>query len=394
MQASPKQRRDQRAGVYIHVPFCARLCPYCDFAVSIKAEIPHRAYAEALLAEFAMRAQELEGRDVRTIYVGGGTPSLWDRGELSRVLDVVRERLGVAEDVEVTLETNPNQVDEAALREWKAAGINRLSIGCQSFQPRMLQALRRNHSAEVAIEAVERALSSIGNVSLDVMYGGPDQGLEEWERDLDQLARFEGLGHVSAYNLTVEPNTAFWTRRKRGSLRVTDEDTCAMMMELLVERCTALGIEQYEVSSFAREGARSQHNSNYWVGGEYLGLGMGAHGLQIDAVRGVLRRNNARKLAHYMRVPLEAAEIEEVSAHAHLLERLFLGVRTGVGLDFDEVCHQFEHAVDAALLEGAAKVLEVMVAEELLVFDGVYRPTAAGFQLADSLAERIYDALG
>lgn len=390
------RRRDARGGVYIHVPFCARLCPYCDFAVTIKAQIPHREYADALLAEFSARADELEGRDVRTIYLGGGTPSLWEPAEMARVLEVVRARYGVSDEAEITLEANPNQIDDAALAAWRGAGINRLSIGCQSFQPRMLKALRRNHSAQDAVGAVERALLAFEKVSLDIMFGGPGQTLEEWALDLEQLGRFEGLSHVSAYSLTVEPGTAFWIRQKRGTLTIADEDVAALMMEQLVERLADLGFERYEVSSFARPGARSQHNSNYWLGGEYLGLGVGAHSFRLDCSEdgsGVKRRNNPRKYDDYMAAPERAAELESLSARDHLLERLFLGVRTAAGLDFDEILHQFGGVVGDDVLGKARELLEVMVAEGFLAGGPVYVPTEPGFRFADSLAERFYSEL-
>ncbi len=391
-----RRRRDARGGVYVHVPFCERLCPYCDFAVTIKAQIPHREYADALLREFAARADELKGRDVRTIYFGGGTPSLWAPVELARVLDVLRATYAVSDDAEITLEANPNQINDVALEAWRGVGINRLSIGCQSFQPRMLQALRRNHSAQEAVWAVERALKAFEAVSLDIMFGGPGHTLEEWALDLDQLGRFEGLSHVSAYSLTVWPGTAFWIRQKRGTLTIADEDVAAQMMEQLVDRLAELGLERYEVSSFAKPGVRSQHNSNYWLGGEYLGLGVGAHSFRLNCVEdgsGVERRNNPRKYDVYMAEPERAAEFEDLSVRDHLLERLFLGVRTAAGLDFDEILHQFGDVVGSDVLGKARELLEAMVAEGFLAGGPVYVPTEQGFRFADSLAERFYKDL-
>ncbi len=387
-----RRRRDARGGVYIHVPFCERLCPYCDFAVTIKAEVPHKEYADALLVEFSERAVELEGRDIRTVYLGGGTPSLWDPVEMARVLDIVRARYGVSDRAEITLEANPNQIDDVRLQAWREAGINRLSIGCQSFQPRMLKVLRRNHSAQDAVQAVERALRVFEKVSLDIMFGGPGQTLSEWALDLEQLERFEGLSHVSAYSLTVEPGTAFWIRQKRGTLTIADED----VMEQLVERLADLGFERYEVSSFARPGARSQHNSNYWLGGEYLGLGVGAHSFGLDGSdnrAGVKRRNNPRKYDDYMAEPERAAELENLSARDHLLERLFLGVRTAAGLDFDEILHQFGDVLEADVFASARELLDAMVGEGFLVGGPVYVPTEQGFRFADSLAERFYSKI-
>ncbi|MFU8804351.1 MAG: radical SAM family heme chaperone HemW [Bradymonadaceae bacterium] len=388
----PRRRSDDRAGVYIHVPFCARLCPYCDFAVTIKTAIPHEEYARALLEEFQARRYELEGRDVRTIYVGGGTPSLWDLNELRRVLDAVRDAYAVSDEAEITLEANPNQVTAGNLRGWTEAGINRLSIGCQSFQARILTALRRNHGPETALDAVKAAIDYMPEVSLDLIFGGPEQIMDEWERDLDVVSTLDGLAHLSAYHLTIEPGTAFFMRHRRGTLVVADDELATDMMERLIDRTNELGFERYEVSNFARGGARSRHNTNYWTGGEYLGLGVGAHGLGIDDDEGVVRRANPRKFDEYMNDPCTPALIEDLDARTHLAERLYLSMRTLEGVYWAELVHQF----DPSLLRDARAVLDALVERGMAETDDElswYGPTGRGLFVADAVAEFVFEKI-
>lgn len=418
------RRRDAAAGIYIHVPFCARLCPYCDFAVDVRRTIPHEAYADALIAEFERRKHDLVGRHVQTIYLGGGTPSLWAPDQLARVVAHVQASLAASDTgprsdatpgagspenaLEICMEANPMDVSPQSLRAWVAAGINRLSIGCQSFQPRVLKALNRNHSRLQALQALDNALTfGPAQVSLDLLFGNPGQTMQEWEQDLDEVEKLTGLAHLSAYNLTIEPGTAFFRRRERGRLTVPDDERCFAMLDYLIARGEAMGFGRYEVSSFARPGCRSRHNTLYWTGAEYLGLGVGAHSLRIDrrhssgarenqsadnAPAGVFRRANPRRTDEYMAAPGLAyapQDTQALSAHEHLVERLFLGVRTRVGLDVDELRHQFVHAVPPATLARAEALLAQMCAQEFLVRDGpLFIPTHLGLNVADGLAEQ------
>lgn len=418
--AHVRRRRDAAAGIYIHVPFCARRCPYCDFAVDVRRSIPHEAYADALLAEFERRKHDLVGRHVQTIYLGGGTPSLWAPDQLSRVLEHVQTFLATSDTgpqvdatpgappgdtrLEICMEANPMDISPQSLGAWVAAGVTRLSIGCQSFQPRILQVLHRNHDRQQALQAVDNALTfGPEQVSLDLIFGNPNQTMQEWEKDLDEVEKLTGLAHLSAYNLTIEPGTAFFRRRERGRLTVPDDDHCFSMLTYLIERCEAMGLERYEVSNFARPGRRSRHNTLYWSGAEYLGLGVGAHSLRIGtrdaadaghpgASAGVFRRANPRLTDEYMAAPGVACasqDTQQLSAHEHLIERLFLGVRTRAGLDFDELRHQFAHALPAEVLARAEQLLTQMCAQEFLVRDGsFFIPTHLGLNVADGLAEQ------
>ena len=394
-----RRRSDAAAGIYVHVPFCARQCPYCDFAVDVRRTIPHREYADALLAEFERRKSRLESRNVRTIYFGGGTPSLWQPEEFARVLQTLRASVGDATLAEVCMEANPADITYDRLRAWTEAGVSRLSIGCQSFQPRILKILNRIHTREEALAAVDLAIEhGPPVVSLDLIFGNPQQTMQEWERDLDTVGGIAGVKHVSAYNLTIEPGTAFQRRVDRGRLVVPDADGCFDMLERLVERAEQMGFDRYEVSNFAKPGYRSRHNTLYWTGAEYLGLGVGAHSLHIDPERGVRRQANPRQTAAYLAAPGQPASTEDLSATEHFIERLFLGVRTCAGLSFDEIRRQFDGVIDEQTLAKARAILQEMCEQDLMkpVQDSgedTFSPTHRGLNVADSLAERFVSAL-
>ena len=386
----------EKAGIYIHVPFCERLCPYCDFAVDIKVDIPHERYTEAVLEEMASRVDELGQREVATIYFGGGTPSLLRRDCLGRLMEALRSQVEVASDVEVTLEANPNQIDETALQGWRELGIERLSIGCQSFQERHLKRLRRNHDGTQALEAVERALSVMERVSMDLIFAGPSQPMEEWEADLavmQRLVREEGLDHLSAYNLTIEPGTAFWIHRKRGTLEVPGEEKAADMLRRLVEAAEVVGLERYEVSNFSVPGGQSRHNRAYWRGRPYVGLGPGAHSLELVGRGGARRRANIRRFDDYAKTPRQPAEVEELSAEDHFRERLFLGVRNRFGITWESLYKEYRAQLAPAMLMAVKEELERLVERGVMEqVDGRYCPTDRGLDVSDALGARLFAA--
>lgn len=410
--AAVRRRRDQAVGIYLHVPFCARQCPYCDFAVDVRATIPHRTYADGLIREFEQRKHDLRGRALQTIYIGGGTPSLWDPAELQRVLEHLRASINTSDfspqnqgeaPVEICMEANPVNITRTNLAAWTRAGVTRLSIGCQSFQPRILKVLNRNHTRAQALSAVELALEhGPSEVSIDLMFGNPEQTMEEWARDLDTAETFAGLQHISAYNLTIEPGTAFKRRRERGRLEVPDDAHCFEMLNYLIARSEAMGLERYEVSSFARPGHRSRHNTLYWTGAEYLGLGVGAHSLRIEAdptqSPGIFRHANPRVTDVYLQDPGKPGPCSDstvsLSPREHLIERLFLGVRTLAGLDMAEINFQFREAVAHERLEQAETLLDKMCEQGFLTReDDLFLPTHQGLNVADGLAQRFADAL-
>lgn len=388
------QKEGAPAGIYIHVPFCAQLCPYCDFAVAVRSVIPHAEYAEALIEEFGARrsAGELQGRDVTTVYFGGGTPSLWSPDELSRVAATIRES-GFDGVAEWTLEANPASVDFERIDAWKAAGITRISLGVQSFQDDYLSRLGRRHDGAMAARSLEMLLDAGFDTSFDLIFAGPDHDLRTWEADLEVVSELPDLHHISAYHLTIEPRTVFHRRWEGGELELPDDDVAVEMLIRLREVCRARGVEQYEVSSYAAPGKRSRHNTHYWTGSEYLGVGVGAHGLRIDPA-GIVRTFNDRKLATWMPAPSQSRVEETVSPRTHLGERLFTGLRTAVGLDLDELKEQFGQAVDAAGFRQIEASLEELVSRGWVERRGArFTPTDDGFLFADSAAQIVFDPL-
>jgi oxygen-independent coproporphyrinogen-3 oxidase len=260
--------------LYAHLPWCVRKCPYCDFNSHEQRDaLPEREYVAALVADLEGLLPSVWGRRVASVFIGGGTPSLFSPASIDALLSAVRARVTLEPGAEVTLEANPGTAEAARFRGYRDAGVNRLSLGVQSFDDTKLAALGRIHSADEARRAIEMAQLAFDNVNLDLMYGLPGQTLDEVDREIAQAAQWETT-HVSAYQLTIEPNTAFY--RKPPTLPSHDE---AADMQLAVEEVLgAAGFEHYETSAFARPGARCRHNLNYWEFGDYLGLGAGAHG--------------------------------------------------------------------------------------------------------------------
>ena len=284
--------------LYVHLPWCVRKCPYCDFNSHERgAELPERAYVDALIADLEGLLPSVWGRRIVSLFIGGGTPSLFAPESIERLLSEVRARIALVPDAEVTLEANPGTAEAGRFRGYRAAGVNRLSLGVQSFDDSMLRALGRIHSGDEARAAIELALRHFDNVNLDLMYGLPGQSLEMARIDIEAAVRWE-TSHVSAYQLTIEPNTVFY----RQPPALPEHDTCADMQLIVEETLGAAGFEHYETSAFARPGRRCRHNLNYWEFGDYLGLGAGAHG-KISFADRVTRHERAKQPREYLAVP-------------------------------------------------------------------------------------------
>ena len=260
--------------LYVHIPWCVRKCPYCDFNSHERNEpLPEREYVGKLITDLEALLPSVWGRRLVSVFIGGGTPSLFAPGAIDQLLSAVRARMVVEPGAEITLEANPGTVEAARFRGFRDAGVNRISLGVQSFDDAMLAALGRIHSAAEARRGVEAALASFDNVNLDLMYGLPNQTLDMARADLREALAC-GVPHLSAYQLTIEPNTAFYRRPPP----LPEHDTCADMQVAVEEALGAAGYEHYETSAFARPGRRCKHNLNYWEFGDYLGIGAGAHG--------------------------------------------------------------------------------------------------------------------
>ncbi|HEX4883990.1 MAG TPA: radical SAM family heme chaperone HemW [Casimicrobiaceae bacterium] len=261
--------------VYVHIPWCVRKCPYCDFnSHEARGDVPQDAYVDAVLADLEQALPSVWGRRVHTVFIGGGTPSLFAPEAIDRLLAGLRARLPFVPGAEVTMEANPGTFERGRFAGFFAAGVNRLSIGVQSFDPAKLAALGRIHDADEARRATEAAMMIFGNVNLDLMFALPGQTLDGCEADVAEALAF-GTPHLSFYQLTLEPNTLFHKVPPEG---LPDDDLAADMQDLVAARLAAAGCERYEVSAYARPGARCAHNLNYWRFGDYLGLGAGAHG--------------------------------------------------------------------------------------------------------------------
>lgn len=299
--------------LYVHLPWCVRKCPYCDFnSHALRGSLPAEAYVDALLADVAQEARYAHGRAIRSVFLGGGTPSLFPPASVNRLLDGLREQLWLAEDCEITLEANPGTVDQARFKDFRSAGVNRLSIGVQSFHADSLRRLGRIHGPQAAIDAAEAAhAAGFDNFNIDLMYGLPKQSLREAVADTTQALAL-APAHISHYQLTLEPNTAFAARPP-----TLPEDDAVYRMQLSCHaRLAAAGYEHYEVSAYACPGRRCQHNLNYWTFGDYLGIGAGAHGKLTDAGRGRIGRY--AKLARPM-LYLRKAGADEAVASSHEL---------------------------------------------------------------------------
>jgi oxygen-independent coproporphyrinogen-3 oxidase len=380
-------------GVYVHFPFCGVRCPYCDFAVDTRTDIPHDAYADAVIAELAARRAWFEGAGpLASIYFGGGTPGLWRPDALARVLEAVRATFGApdAASLEITVEANPGEVDEPPLRALFAAGVNRLSLGAQAFEDRLLRTLGRNHAA-AAIPVAVRAARAAGfeALSLDLIFAVPGQSRDDWRRALEATIAL-GPDHVSAYALTVERGTAFGALDRAGKLARPDDEEAAAMFEEAGAALAAAGLPRYEVSSYARPGRRARHNGLYWTGAPYLGLGASAASFRPLADGTGWRFSNPRATETYLAAARAGAvvprHVERRSAAELEDEALWLGLRTVDGLD--RAAHRARYGRDP--LDGRAAAQGCLEAGWLVVDSKSVRLTPAGFLVADEVATRLW----
>jgi oxygen-independent coproporphyrinogen-3 oxidase len=380
-------------GVYVHFPFCGVRCPYCDFAVDTRREIPHDAYADAVIAELGTRRAWFEGAGpLASIYFGGGTPGLWRPDALGRVLEAARVAFGApdARGLEITVEANPGEVDEPHLRALRAAGVNRLSLGAQSFEDRLLRALGRNHDA-AAIPAAVRAARAAGfeALSLDLIFAIPGQSRDDWRRALDAAVAL-APDHVSAYALTIERGTAFGALERAGKLARPDDEEAAAMFEEAGAALAAAGLPRYEVSSYAAPARRARHNGLYWSGAPYLGLGASAASFRPLADGTGWRFSNPRATETYLAAARAGAvpprHVERRAAAELEDEALWLGLRTVDGLD--RAAHSARYGHDP--LDGRAAARACLEAGWLAVDDESVRLTPAGFLLADEVAARLW----
>lgn len=325
------------AGIYLHIPFCRQACHYCNFHFSTSLKLKNE-FADALLKEISLQKNYLPAEPLQTIYFGGGTPSLLSKEELSAILQSLHHHFQVAANAEVTLEANPDDISEQKLLDWKQAGINRLSIGVQSFFEEDLRWMNRAHTAQQALSNLQLAKKHFDNITIDLIYGGPTLPDEKWQHNVQQAIALN-IPHISCYALTVEPGTALASMiNKHKTTDVNTEDQARQFL-LLMNWLQQAGYEHYEISNFALPGMRSRHNSSYWQGAPYLGLGPSAH-----SFNGKSRQWNISNNALYIqslkenKVPFE---IETLTGTQRLNEYIMTSLRTIEGLDLAWIVSRF-----------------------------------------------------
>lgn len=374
---------DSAFGVYVHWPFCLSKCPYCDFNSHVRHSPPDETrYVSAFAREIATTAERIGKRNVTSIFLGGGTPSLMKPETVQAILDEIARHWSIARDVEVTMEANPTSVEATRFLGYRAAGVNRVSLGVQALDDASLKALGRLHTAREALDAVAIARKSFERYSFDLIYARTGQTVPQWTQELKR-AISEAAEHLSLYQLTIEPETTFFSLYKAGKLVIPDEDTARALFDTTQEICAAAGLPAYEISNHAREGARCRHNLVYWRGDEYAGVGPGAHGrIDIDGVRHATstekRPENwlmrVESLGHGLVVDDDLTSIERAD------EYLLMGLRLTEGID------------PARFTALAGKPLDpsriAMLREEGAITvdaDGRLRVTQQGFPLLDAV---------
>ncbi|HZB69267.1 MAG TPA: radical SAM family heme chaperone HemW [Sphingomicrobium sp.] len=347
-------RLESDLALYVHWPFCVSKCPYCDFNSHVRSAIDQDEWRDALLADLAHEARELPGRRLNSVFFGGGTPSLMEPRTVAALIDAAQEHWEAADDIEITLEANPNSVEAARFADLAAAGVNRLSLGLQSFDDQRLAFLGRAHSAREGLDALAIAQQHFARVSFDLIYALPGDTQTSWSTALDQALAL-GTGHLSLYQLTIEPGTRFAALAAGGKLETLDSDRAAALFELTAERTGAAGLPAYEISNHARPGEESRHNLTYWRYGDYAGVGPGAHGRRLGQ-RTVRHRKPENFLSALARNSHAIAEQEPLSATEAADEALVMGLRLAEGIDAAAIAARFglDSIVDWAAVERLA----------------------------------------
>ncbi len=371
--------------LYVHWPFCVSKCPYCDFNSHVRDSVDQDAWRQALLADLRYEAALLPGRRVGSIFFGGGTPSLMPPATVAAVIAAAEAEWGLADDVEITLEANPNSVEIANFADLAAAGVNRVSIGVQSFDSEVLEFLGRAHSEGEARRAIATAQQHFARVSFDLIYARPGQSLAAWEVELGDALGF-GTGHLSLYQLTIEPGTRFATLAAKGELAIPDGDAAADLFDATQALTRAAGLPRYEVSNHARIGQESRHNLAYWRYADYAGVGPGAHGRRLgQATERHKKPENflsaVTRNGHGLKVEADLPPAERAT------EAMLMGLRLTEGIDLARI------EVRSGLARGAfvdAGAVARLVEQRLMRQDGNrLAVTGDGILLLDSILSEV-----
>ena len=353
------------AGIYVHIPFCCKLCPYCDFYSLIGIDKRGDDFIRAIIGEIEARAGQYKSWELDTIFFGGGTPSLYSPLSLGAILEVIRSNLNLAADIEISLESNPSSLSEEKLSEYRNIGINRLSIGIQSFSDENLKTLGRIHDSKTAIESYNSARKAgFDNINIDLIYGLPGQTPDQWSNDLSRVISLNP-DHISAYNLIIEPNTPFGEMYREGKLDLPSDDDQRNMYYLLNDRLIEIGYKRYELSNFARTGKQCRHNLKYWENGRYIGVGPSA--VTCDRER---RSKNSADLDKYIEHISQGKDAfestEQVDAEKAKEERVMMGLRLSTGLSLSG--YRGEFGIDLA--EEKKNELSLLIERGLIEIDG------------------------
>jgi oxygen-independent coproporphyrinogen-3 oxidase len=387
MATALRSNADERLplAAYIHWPFCISKCPYCDFNSHVRDGVDQEAWREALLADLAHEAALLPDHRLGSIFFGGGTPSLMEPATVAALIEAARRHWPVADDVEITLEANPNSAEAARFADLASAGVNRISLGVQSFDDANLAFLGRAHSADEGLRAIEAAQGAVDRVSFDLIYALPGDDEAKWSATLDRALSI-GTEHLSLYQLTIEPGTRFASMVTRHEFEPLDADTAANLFELTEARTSAAGLPPYEISNHARPGAESRHNLTYWRYGDYVGVGPGAHGRRLGQ-RTVRHKKPENFRAGVARNGHGLVEEEVLTLSEAAKEALVMGLRLAEGIDPAALATRLgveqlvderaaDRLVDHGLLERRGNLLATTPAGRLLL-DSILAEIAA-----------------
>ena len=325
--------------LYIHWPFCLKKCPYCDFNSHVRSGVDLAAWEYALIADMQREAQIASGEPLDSIFFGGGTPSLMPPALVSNLLSEAQRLWGFSPDIEITLEANPSSVEAGKFADLAITGVNRVSLGLQALDDRALQFLGRLHSADEGLAALEVAQKHFPRVSFDLIYARPGQTSDDWARELERALAY-GTGHLSLYQLTIEPNTRFATDVRRGMFTPLDDDPAADLFALTRKITAAAGIPAYEISNHARAGQQSRHNLTYWRYQDYCGIGPGAHGRRANNAT-IRHKKPENYLAAFDRVGNALSEQRALAPREQAIEAILMGLRLDEGIDLGGLSDRF-----------------------------------------------------
>ena len=371
--------------LYIHWPFCVSKCPYCDFNSHVRAGVDQAAWRGALLADMAHEAALTPGRNISSIFFGGGTPSLMPSATVAALIEAAARHWGLTADCEITLEANPNSVEVANFAALAAAGVNRASIGIQALDTQTLAFLGRAHSVEEGLRAIAAAQACFNRVSFDLITARPGQSLAAWEAELATALGF-GTDHLSLYQLTIEPGTRFATLFEKGELTLPDEDLAADLFEATRAMASAAGLPAYEISNHARPGQESRHNLTYWRYGDYLGIGPGAHGRRLG-VASERHRKPENWLAAVQEQGHGIKAERPLTAETRATEALLMGLRLAEGIDLARIAALSGIAADQLVDARAVAQLSVLGLVEQVGDRLTVQP--AGMLLLDAILPQV-----